>query len=251
MSGETSISGNSVDGGTVYVAVGNNAEVSTTCSGTAWTLTGLPALTSAALVSFYTKVSGKENSYRSQATVSFPGSGTEADPWRVYTAGDLQGVYKPGYYKQMNDINLASWISANSSTKGWVPVGYNGTDPIVYDGDNHKVTGLWVNSTDDYSGLFSRFSKGTIRNLTVQATAKQVKGGNNVGIVIGKIGQGTIENVTATGNVSAKGNVGGIAGYTTGTTLKNLSYTGQLTATGSVGGITSYATTAVVMFLEQ
>lgn len=250
VSGETSISGNSVDGGTVYVAVGNNAEVSTTCSGTAWTLTGLPALTSAALVSFYTKVSGKENSYRSQATVSFPGSGTEADPWRVYTAGDLQGVYKPGYYKQMNDINLASWISANSSTKGWVPVGYNGTDPIVYDGDNHKVTGLWVNSTDDYSGLFSRFSKGTIRNLTVQATAKQVKGGNNVGIVIGKIGQGTIENVTATGNVSAKGNVGGIAGYTTGTTLKNLSYTGQLTATGSVGGITSYATTAVVTECE-
>ena len=242
VSGETSISGNSVDGGTVYVAIGNNAETSATCSGTAWTLTGLPALASGTIVSVYTKVSGKENSYRSQATVSFPGSGTESDPWRVYTAEDLQGVYKPGYYKQMNDINLASWISANSSTNGWVPVGYNGTNPIVYDGDNHKVTGLWVNSTDDYSGLFSQFSKGTIRNLTVQATAKQVKGGNYVGIVIGKIGEGTIENVTATGNVSAKGYVGGITGYTDGTTLKNLSYTGQLTATGYVGGITSYAT---------
>ena len=250
VSGETSISGNSVDGGTVYVTVGNNAEVSTACSGTDWTLTGLPVLTSGALVSFYTEVSGKENSYRSQATVSFPGSGTAADPWRVYTAEDLQGVYKPGYYKQMNDINLASWISANSSTKGWVPVGYDGTDPIVYDGDNHKVTGLWVNSTDDYSGLFSKFSKGTIRNLTVQATAKQVKGGNYVGIVIGKIGEGTIENVTATGNVSANGYVGGIAGYTSGTTLKTLSYTGQLTATGWVGGITSYAQTGTVTECE-
>lgn len=250
VSGETSISGNSVDGGTVYIAVGNNAEASATCSGTAWTLTGLPVLTSGTNVSFYTKVSGKENSYRSQATVDFPGSGTEADPWRVYTAEDLQGVYKPGYYKQMNDISLTSWISANSPTKGWVPVGYNGTDPIVYDGDNHKVTGLWVNSTEDYSGLFSRFSKGTIRNLSVQATAKQVKGGSYVGILIGKIGQGTIENVAATGNVSANGYVGGIAGYTSGTTLKTLSYTGQLTATGYVGGITSYATTANVTECE-
>ena len=246
VSGNTSISGGSTDGGTVYVKIGKNMEQSTVCSGTAWTLSGLAVLQSGADVSAYTMVSGKENSYRTLATVGFPGSGTEADPWRVYSAADLQGVYKAGYYKQMNDIDLASWISTNSKTAGWVPVGYSGTEPVVYDGDGHKVTGLWVNTTADNSGLFSSFTKGTIRNLTVEATAKQVKGGNYVGIVIGRIGEGTIENVTAKGNVSAKGYVGGIAGYTDGTSLKGLSYTGQLTATGHVGGITSYANTGTI-----
>lgn len=243
VAGCTSISGQSVDGGTVYVTAGKNAERSATCSSNSWTVSGLSALASGENVSLYAKVSGKENSYLTQATVELfngNGSGTEADPWLIYTAYDLQGVYKDGYYKQMNDIDLTSWISENSSTTGWVPIGYNGTGAVVYDGNNHKVTGLWVNSTEDYAGLFSSFSTGTIRNLTVEATSKQVKGGNYVGIVIGKIGQGTIENVTAKGNVSANGYVGGIAGYTYGTTLNQLSYTGTLTSKGNVGGITSY-----------
>lgn len=250
LSGNTSINGNGTDGGTVYVKVGNNDEISTTCSGTSWTLSGLSPLNSGANVSAYMKVKGKENSYRTQAVVSFPGSGTEADPWRVYSADDLQGVYKGGYYKQMNDIDLTSWISANSSIKGWVPVGFNGDTPIIYDGNNYKVTGLWVNSSDNYTGLFSNFSKGTIRNLTVEATAKQVRGGNYAAIVIGRIGEGVIENVTAMGNVSAGNYVGGIAGYTAGTTLNQLSYTGQLTATGWVGGITSYSTGAPITKCE-
>lgn len=242
VSGSTSISGQSIDGGTVYVTAGKNAERSATCTDYSWTVTGLSTLHSGENVSLYAKVSGKENSYRTLATVESSGSGTQNDPWLIYDAYDLQGVYKDGYYKQMNDIDLTSWISANSSTAGWVPVGYNGTGSINYDGNNHKVTGLWVNSTEDYAGLFSSFTKGTIRNLTVEATSKQVKGSNYVGIVIGKIGEGTLENVTANGNVSAKNYVGGIAGYTSSTTLKQLSYTGQLTATGYVGGITSYAT---------
>lgn len=239
VSGATSISGTSINGGTVYIKIGNGDEQAVTCSGNFWTLSGISPLKSGESISLYVKTNDKEASYRTQAVVEFPGSGTEADPWRVYTADDLQGVYKPGYYKQMNDISLSSWISVNSSTKGWIPVGFSGTDPIIYDGDNYKVSGLWVNSTEDYVGLFSKFSKGTIRNLTVEATSKQVKGGNYVGIVIGSIGEGIIENVRATGKVSADSKVGGIAGCTKKTTLNKLFYTGQLTVTGGdVGGIT-------------
>lgn len=240
VSGDTSISGQSVDGGTVFIKIGNGDWQQVSCSGTSWSLTGIPALKSGQIVKLYSKTTSKEESCFTQVKVGFPGSGTENDPWRVYTADDLQGVYKAGYYKQMNDINLTSWINTNSPTAGWVPVGYAGTDPVVYDGDNHKVTGLWINTTEDYTGLFSQFSQGTIRNLTVEVTSKKVKGGNYTGIVIGKIGTGTIENVTATGNVAAGNYVGGVAGYTSGTTLTQLSYTGQLTASGYVGGITSY-----------
>jgi len=240
VSGSTSISGKSVNGGTVYIKIGKGEVQSVSCSGTTFTLSGIAPLQSGAAVQLYAKASGKEASYINQYNVEYPGGGTENDPWLVYTAEDLQGVYKYGYYKQMNDIDLTSWISANSASAGWVPVGYNGSQPIYYDGGNHKVTGLWTNTTKNYVGLFSSFSQGTICNLTVEvATGKQVKGGNNTGIVIGRIGGGTIENVKAKGNVSAGSLVGGIAGYTEGTALKQLSFTGQLTATGGVGGITS------------
>lgn len=241
VSGDQTISGKSMNGGKVYVKIGNNSPREAICSGNNWTLSGIAKLKSGQEVSTYVMADGLEYSYRTKSTVGFPGSGTEADPWRVYDAYDLQGVFKPGYYKQMNDISLTSWISANNAAKGWVPVGFSGDDPIVYDGDNHKVTGLWINTTENYNGLFSNFTKGTIRNLTVEATTKQVKGGDYTGIVIGSIGTGTIENVTAMGNVSAKGYVGGIAGYTNGTSLENLYYSGQLTTTGNVGGITSEA----------
>ena len=193
VSGDTSISGQSVDGGTVFIKIGDGDWQQVSCSGTSWSLTGIPALKSGQIVKLYSKTTSKEESCFTQFKVGFPGSGTENDPWRVYTADDLQGVYKAGYYKQMNDINLTSWINTNSPTAGWVPVGYAGTDPVVYDGDNHKVTGLWINTTEDYTGLFSQFSQGTIRNLTVEVTSKKVKGGNYTGIVIGKIGTGTIE----------------------------------------------------------
>lgn len=241
VSGDQTISGKSLSGGKVYVKIGNNSPLAASCSGNNWTLSGIAKLKSGQEVSMYVVADGLEYSYRTKSTVGFPGSGTEADPWLVYDAYDLQGVFKPGYYKQMNDISLTSWIRANNAAKGWVPVGFSGDSPIVYDGDNHKVTGLWINTTENYNGLFSNFTKGTIRNLTVEATTKQVKGGDYTGIVIGSIGTGIIENVTAMGNVSAKGYVGGIAGYTNGTLLEKLYYSGQLTTTGNVGGITSEA----------
>jgi len=241
--GSTTISGTCTDNGTVYVTIEGSSNVyEAVCSGGKWSLTVPSPLKSGLLIRAWSKNADKEQSYHTATAVSFPGSGTEADPWLVYDAYDLQGVNKAGYYKQMNDIDLASWIAANSSSKGWVPVGTSSTDPVVYDGDNHKVTGLWVDSTDNFVGLFSSFTKGTIRNLTVEATANQVKGGNYAGIVIGCIGEGAIENVTAKGNVSAKSYVGGIVGYTSSTSLKSLTYTGQLTSTlDHVGGIVGTA----------
>ena len=241
--GSTSISGTCTDNGTVYVTIeGSSTVYEAVCSGGKWSLTVPSPLRSGLLIRAWSKNADKEQSYHTATAVSFPGSGTEADPWLVYDAYDLQGVNKAGYYKQMNDIDLASWIAANSSSKGWVPVGTSSTDPVVYDGDNHKVTGLWVNSTDNFVGLFSSFTKGTIRNLTVEATDKQVKGGNYTGIVIGRLGEGAIENVTAKGNVSGANCVGGIVGYTASTSLKSLTYTGQLTSTrAQVGGIVGNA----------
>ncbi len=250
VSGSTSISGKSVDGGTIYIKIGKGEEQSVACTGTSFTLSGIEPLKSGELVTLYALTSGKEASYISQYTVGYPGSGTEADPWRVYSAEDIQGVYKAGYYKQMNDIDLTSWITDNSATEGWVSVGYSGSGTIVYDGDNHKVTGLWTNTTDSLKGLFSSISSGTIKNLTLQLNAKKVKGGDYTGALIGRMYAGSIENVTVTGNVQGSNYVGGIAGYTVNCKLSQLSYSGQVTASGGAGGITANASTQPITNCE-
>ena len=210
-----SISGNSHDGGTVYLCYKDNAPVSTTCNGNAWTFNTEP-LQSGAQVRLYAEASNLKPSYYTTGTVGYPGGGTESDPYLIYTAEDLQGATNPGYYKLMNDIDLTSWINANSPTAGWPAVVLNGTDPIHFDGCGHKVTGLWTNTSNNYTGLFSIFPvsvKSSIRNLTVEvATGKKVKGGNFTGILIGDMENGEIINCSVKGNVEGSAYVGGLAG---------------------------------------
>ena len=237
VSGATTISGSSVNGGTVYLLYKDYEPVSTECSGNAWSFS-TEALQSGAPLKVYAEVEGMTPSCYTIATVGFPGSGTEADPYRIYTAEDLQGANKMGYYKLMNDIDLTSWINENSPTKGWVPIGLNSNDATFIDGDNHKVTGLWTNTTDDYTGLFSNYSAGEIKNLTVEvATGKTVKGGNYTGILIGRMANGTISNCTVKGDVEGSQYTGGMAGYVENTPLSLLSAEGNVTGTYRVGGL--------------
>lgn len=243
VSQETTISGQSVDGGTVYMYYKDREPVSTGCTGNNWSFTTEP-LQSGAPVQIYTDVEGKTPSYFTTATVGYPGSGTEADPYRVYTAEDLQGASNKGYYKLMNDIDLTQWIATNSPTEGWNPIGRNSGDATYFDGDGHKVTGLWTNTTKDYVGLFSNFSTGEIKNLSVEVAAgKKVKGGNYTGILIGRNANGKITNCSVKGNVEGTGYVGGIAGYVEQTEMSNLSQEGSVTAkdaTTYAGGIVGY-----------
>lgn len=242
VSGATSISGQSLDGGTVYLIYKDQQPVSTTCSGNDWAFQ-TEALQSGARVQVYADVEGKTPSYYTMANVGFLGSGTQDDPYRIYTADDLQGVSKVGYYKLMNDIDLTSWIADNSPTKGWVPIGLNSGDGTYIDGDNHKVTGLWINTSDDYTGLFSNYSAGEIKNLNVEvATGKKVKGGNYTGILIGRMANGVLSNCTVKGDVEGGQYVGGIAGYTSSTSLTMLEAEGKVSGSSYVGGLTGYAT---------
>ena len=249
-----SISGNSHDGGTVYLCYKDNAPVSTTCNGNAWTFNTEP-LQSGAQVRLYAEASNLKPSYYTTGTVGYPGGGTESDPYLIYTAEDLQGATNSGYYKLMNDIDLTSWINANSPSAGWPAVVLSGTDPIHFDGCGHKVTGLWTNTSNEYNGLFSKFSasdKSSIRNLTVEvATGKKVKGGNYTGILIGYMQNGEIINCSVKGNVEGTQDVGGLAGYlqhmgssnTEEPGLIGVHFSGSVSSsgTGYTGGLVGYS----------
>ncbi len=239
VSNDTQISGQSLNGGKVYLYYKDREAVSTECNGHNWTFT-TEELQSGAPVQLYADVEGMTPSYLTSTTVGYPGSGTEADPYRIYTAEDLQGASNRGYYKLMNDIDLSAWINENSPTKGWVAIGRNSGEATYINGDGHKVTGLWINTTDDYTGLFSNFSAGVIKNLTVEvASGKKVKGGDYTGILIGRNANGQILNCTVKGDVEGTKHVGGVTGYSGNNTITGVAFEGNVTSNADnayVGG---------------
>ena len=244
ISGATTISGKCVNGATVTLEI-DGVKQQKVFEGTTFSFTVSP-LQAGHEVRVCAKADEKEQSYFTTALVSYLGNGTEADPYRIYTAADLTGVYRKGYFKLMNDIDLTSYISQFSPTEGWQSIGREGSETIHFDGNGHKITGLWCNSTRDNTGLFSCFANGTIKNLTVEtASGKQVKGGANTGILIGKIINGTIENCRVSGNVADGTPVGGMVGLFNGGSISCSQANVSIATTGStsyVGGLVGEST---------
>ena len=245
----TNISGKSTSGGTIYLYYKDHNAVSTTCSGNNWSF-NTEALQSGALVQIYAEVESLAPSYITTSFVGYPGSGTEEDPYRIYTAEDLQGAYNKGYYKLMNDIDLTQWINENSPIEGWSAIGRNTGETTYINGNGHKVTGLWINTTQNFNGLFSNFSAGQIKNLTVEvASGKKVKGGDYTGVLIGRNANGTIDNCIVKGDVEGTSHVGGVAGYALNTTANNISYNGTVmsnSADAYVGGLAGMTKTCTI-----
>ncbi len=248
VSGATTISGKCVSGSTVTLDI-DGVKQQTVSGGSSFSFSVEP-LQAGHEVCVSAKAEGMEPSYYVTQTVSYLGKGTEADPYQVYTAADLTGAYRKGYYKQMNDIDLTDYINQFSPTEGWESIGRDGSETIHFDGDGHKITGLWCNSTRDNTGLFSCFANGTIKNLTVEtASGKKVKGGSNTGILIGKMINGTIENCRVSGDVADGTRVGGIVGLLDGgkISLSQANVTINTTgATSYVGGIVGEITSGEI-----
>lgn len=107
-------------------------------------------------------------------------------------------------YILTRDINL---------TDEWTPVGTD-TNPFTgsFDGKGHTITGLKINNADnDYMGFFG-FAKGaTITDVAI--IGADVKGHNKVGILAGRICDGTtVSYVATTGYVYGRDHVGGVVG---------------------------------------
>ncbi len=239
ISGSTVVSGKSANGGTVYLTIGDR-QYSAVTNANVWSITVDP-LQAGDLVKAYAISDELEHSYFTKQTVRFKGKGTKAEPYEIYTANDLSNINSYSYYKLMNDIDLTEWIQSNNPTKGWVPVGLSGGGSMrQLDGDGHKVTGLWSNTTTDFYGLIANTQEATICNLSVfTASGKSLKGGNNTGAVVGKAVNTVFSNVTVNGSVQGVDYVGGIAGYCANNTYNNCRVTGTVTGHDYVGGISS------------
>lgn len=138
-----------------------------------------------------------------------------------------------------NDIDL--------NNQPWTPMGdYDNEYTGNFDGQDHKVTGLFINAAAARQGLFGIIGEsGLVTNLTVDGTVS-----SSMTFVGGIVGwnKGTVSkcvNLAAvTGTAPKSGNaskIGGIAGQNSGAIL-NCRNSGRVTALKQMGGIAGYQT---------
>ncbi len=245
----TTISGRSVSGGTVYLSYKGQEPIAIECVGDTWSLDVEP-LQSGASVEIYAETDELVPSYPVTFTVSPLGAGTEEDPYRIFSAYDLQGISKQGYYKLMNDVDVTRWITENSPEEGWLPVGQSGMETVYIDGDKHKIKGLWSNTSGTYNGLFGNLSGGGyVKDLSVEVAAgKKLQGGNFGGILAGYAVDMNFENCIVNGNVESELYTGGLVGYAKYGSISKCFTNGTVKSTGDngyAGGIVAYSSAMV------
>jgi len=193
------------------------------------------------------------------------GTGTSADPYLIATAGQLDKV-RDGYlvsgthFKLVADIDLsgyANWVSIGDSD-----VAFGGH----FDGNGHTISGLtsrdwagfglfglldsgsWIGNLrlTDVSiivpdslagGLAGANFQGTIENVSVSG---EIEAGDYVGGLVGQNYEGTILNSNASVKVTGLRNIGGLVGDQAGT-ISDSYATGDVNGERNVGGLIGYA----------
>ena len=188
------------------------------------------------------------------AADTLSGSGTEDDPYLLATAADLKAFRDMANAEASSklcatltaDIDLGGedWKPFEPSS-GYVSQAYAGT----FDGANHTIKGLSVNSTSSKgAGLFGTVCGATIKNLKVEGNVS-ASSSVSVGGIVGRTQtSATIDScsfagtVTSTKKNGAAGTAGIVGRVNAGTlAVTNCANLSDVTGSGSAAGILGYA----------
>lgn len=161
------------------------------------------------------------------------GSGTAEDPYQIADGAQLALLaklvnegnedYNAACYALTADIDLNG-----SEDQQWTPIGKTETKEVwneeeddyeyitdvksfhgQFDGQNFKVAGLYIDSTEDNVGLFGYVRNGTVTHVRVSGS---VIGYDYVGGIVGLNHTGLVEHCRNDASVSGHKSVGGIVG---------------------------------------
>lgn len=179
---------------------------------------------------------------------------SEVDAYVISSAADLAQLavnvnngmsYQDKYFKLTTNIDL--------NNHDWTPIGHyfhNGkssTKPFYgnFDGQQHKITGLYINSDWYYVGLFGYVANAYIENLHVTgnilAKNEEVYDLYNgeaaaAGGICGRCDR--ISNCSFSGSIDAAVAAGGIVGFMNGGSITACKNSGYIKGLKSAGGIT-------------
>ena len=107
-----------------------------------------------------------------------------------------------------------------------------------FKGNNHVISNLTINTTEDLVGLFGAVYGGSIDSLGLENC--DISGGDYVGGLVGAIEDGTITSSYATGSVTGNNGVGGLVGSMGYGTITSSYATGSVTGNKYVGDLVGY-----------
>ena len=160
-------------------------------------------------------INAQNLSFKTVPPEDITGEGTSNNPYLIYTQAHLNKLREDAYlqtgkyFKQMDNIVM---------TGNWTPIGSN-SNPFngFYDGNNLKITGLTIQTNNNYVGLFSSIgsdNKSKIENLKLENV--NINGAEHVGALAGYVNNADITNVHVIGEeINVIGNssyIGGLAG---------------------------------------
>ncbi len=165
-----------------------------------------------------------------------PGSGTEADPYRIASDMWLTNFtnitnWDTSYFELMNDIDL-NGVTVN-------PIG-DATTPFKghFKGNGYTLSNLVINKTADNTGLFGVVSGAVISNIKLDKVS--ITGQDNTGI-IGKAINSNISLILSAGDIKGTTCIGGIVGYNDGSTVNKCDNESTVEATQNyAAGIVGY-----------
>ena len=136
-------------------------------------------------------------------------------------------------------FKLGDNITYDGSENNYTPIGneqkkFHGT----FDGKGCSVSGIHINSTNDYQGLFGYLYDGTVKNVTLQNST--IIGQEYVGGIVGCMEYTSVldcrveSTVTIGNNAAGTAKHGGVAGYINCSTVTNCTSAAQVTHNGKV-----------------
>jgi hypothetical protein len=175
------------------------------------------------------------------------GSGTEADPYQIWTAEQLKTIglipcHWDKHFLLCADVDMSCFSGTEFNIIGYYKK-WNSPDnePFagVFDGNGHTISNFSYASTDTQNiGLFG-YVTGEIKNLGLVAPDVNGETGSYVGSLVGRLEYGTINRCYVKGgSVSGQMSVGGLVGYNRySSTVTNCYSTGSVEANEIVGGL--------------
>ena len=181
-------------------------------------------------------------------TPSFPtlqGSGTQDDPYLIYTAGQLNeiGLFQlewDKHYRLMADIDLSIYSGTGYNIIGY-SVSYRNNKPFtgVFEGNGHSISNFNISGNISYGGIFGGAEGAVIKDLVlIDPNVLAKPGGQRIGSLAGYLYNSKIDNChVLRGHVSGIYPVGGLVGRSEDSEIINSSFEGYISGSSETGGL--------------
>ncbi|MCL1984080.1 MAG: hypothetical protein FWG58_01620, partial [Methanomassiliicoccaceae archaeon] len=161
------------------------------------------------------------------------------------SAGDKQKYNGTDTYYELtedillNDVSSISiWGDGFVPKNIWTPIGWyetssNSPFEANFNGNDHTVSGVYINNGKDSQGLFG-YVTGNVKDLGIDKSF--IRGGGTVGGIAGELSGGSITGCSNKGTVTGDTIVGGIAGRAVDSDIMNCYNEGNVRGIGAGAG---------------